>query len=121
MEDRATRHKRIVVIDDSPIVLAMVEAELTDAGYEVVCLLEPQLIEGPVDLVLLDIQMPQVFGDDAARWFREIQGVEAPIYLVSNIDEDELAERSANAGVEGYICKDWGIEKLVEIVKTVLD
>ena len=115
MGDGAPPPKRVVVIDDSQIVLAMVEAELTDAGYQVVCLLEPQMIDGPVDLILLDIQMPQIYGDDAARWLRDIQGVQAPIYLVSSIAEDELANRAAKAGVDGYICKNWGIERLVAV------
>ena len=53
---------------------------------------------------------------DVVGFFKEAWGVTAPIYLFSDIPEDELKERADEAGANGYISKSWGLEVLVEKV-----
>ncbi len=112
--------RRILIIDDSELVLEASRQALVEAGYEVETSTEPTLSGPPPDLVLLDVQMPQVFGDDVARFFREERGIDAPIYLYSTVDEAELEVRAKDAGADGYISKGWGLERLVERVRQIL-
>ncbi len=116
--------KRICIIDDSVIVLEAVQTALGELGYEIIPLVEPSrkalLGSPPPDLILLDIKMPQAFGDDIARFIREVWGVTTPIYLYSSLPEEELSQRTKEANVDGYICKDWGIARLVTHVKMIL-
>lgn len=111
---------RILVIDDSEVVLEAAAAALEEAGYEVLTSTAPRAPDEAIDFVLLDVQMPDVFGDDVARYFREELGVTAPIYLFSSVPEEELRERARAAGATGYLCKGWGLERVVETVRALL-
>jgi len=110
--------KRILIMDDSPIFLEATRAALEAAGYAVVCAsslaeLDQARLAGASDLVLMDVQMPEVFGDDVALTLRHAYGVDAPIYLLSSLEDNDLAERVKWAQVEGFISKNRGLEAVV--------
>jgi CheY-like chemotaxis protein len=117
--------KRILLMDDSPIFLEVTRLALETAGYSVACAsslaeLENARSEHATDLVLMDVQMPEVFGDDVALTLRHSYGVTAPIYLLSSLDDSDLAERVAWAQVEGFISKNRGLEGIVAEVQRIL-
>lgn len=116
--------KRILLVEDSPIIQAAAKHALTEAGYEVEVRGDfEELIAGGVegfDLILMDVQMPELYGDDVASVLRHERGVTTPIYLFSSIDPGELAERAAEARVDGFISKQDGIEHMVERVREIL-
>lgn len=117
----ASGKKRIAVIDDSELVLAAVEDALIDAGFEVAPMTEPDRDAlTSADLVLIDVNMPQVYGDEAVGFLKEAWGIAGPVYLYSGAREDELRERTDAAGADGYICKEWGMARLVEVVTAVV-
>jgi DNA-binding response OmpR family regulator len=117
--------KRIVIIDDSIVVLNSASAALSDAGYEVTTMTEPSREEivgdRAVDLLLVDVNMPEAFGDDVSRFLKEVWKIPAPIYLYSSLAEAELARRVRDARADGFICKAWGTEGLVATVRQILD
>ena len=116
--------KRILVVDDSPIVLEACKIALEEAGFSVLCVQTPSFslqdaMERP-DLALIDVMLPGAMaGDDLARFMKQVSA-EIPVLLFSDLDEAELRERAAAAGAQGYICKDWGMEELVRRVKAIL-
>jgi len=116
--------KRVVIIDDSEIVRKTVTDVLAAVDCQVVAMSEPSrevlLGSAPPDLVLVDVMMPESLGDDITRFFREAWGISAPIYLYSSLDEDELQRRSKESGADGYICKAWGEERMVSMVRQML-
>jgi two-component system, OmpR family, alkaline phosphatase synthesis response regulator PhoP len=117
-------NKRILLVDDSPIILTAARHALTEAGYEVTTrdsfdeLMGLRLSE--YDLILMDVQMPELYCDDVAAVLRNERGVITPIYLFSSINKDDLASRAAAARVDGYISKEVGIEGMVERVREIL-
>lgn len=116
----ASEKKRIAVIDDSELVLAAVEDALLDAGFEVAAMTEPDRDAlTAADMVLIDVNMPQVYGDEAVGFLKEAWGIAGPVFLFSGASEDELRERTNAAGADGYVCKDWGMERLVAVVTAV--
>jgi DNA-binding response OmpR family regulator len=122
--DQASAH-RVILIDDSPLVREMIGGALRDAGIDArvaadLSELDRLIAEGRPDLVLVDVQMPEAFGDDVAMVLRDVRGLGAPIYLFSAIAEAELAERAAAIGIEGYISKRIGVDRIVERVRVVL-
>jgi DNA-binding response OmpR family regulator len=118
--------RRILLIDDSPLVLAVTRSALESAGYEVdvatdIATFETYRNAHTPDLIVVDVQMPEAFGDDLAATLRGVYGVETPILLLSSLPEQELATRSAEAEVAGFVSKNRGIEELVARVKTMLE
>jgi len=116
---------RILVVDDSAIQLDLVTEALSGAGFAVTAVrslgeLDDVDAAGAFDLVLMDVQMPELYGDDVATVLRHVRGVKIPIYLHSSLDADELAERANDAGVDGYICKSDGLEQLIVRVTAIL-
>jgi len=116
--------KRILIVDDSALILAAAKHALASAGYDVVTRegVEEMVAGGTddFDLLLVDVQMPELYGDDVAGVLRNVRGLKTPIYLFSTLPVSELAERANEAGVDGYISKDSGIDHLVERVRAIL-
>jgi DNA-binding NarL/FixJ family response regulator len=67
----------------------------------------------------MDVHMPELYGDDVAAVLRQ-RGSRARILLFSNLPPDVLAQRSAEAGLDGYFSKKDGIEALVARVQALL-
>ena len=119
-----TPAKRILLVDDSPLIRASAAQALDTAGYQVtVRAAFDELLEHGIDgfdLILMDVQMPELYGDDVAFTLRGQRGVTTPIYLFSSIEDRELAKLAADAGIDGYISKTRGLEELVARVREIL-
>jgi len=119
------KRKQILLVDDSVLVLDMIGAALMAVGYDVITAenlrqLDKHRVSSRPDLVLMDVQMPEAFGDDVAMVLRAAREIEAPIYLLSTLDEDDLKRRAAEAEIDGYISKQIGVEAVVERVRQIL-
>lgn len=117
--------KKILVVDDSPMILELARDALETAGFEAFAtsdlgemgrLLER---ESP-DLILLDVQMPEAYGDDVANVLRGLRHVTVPVLLFSILDEAQLAERARAAEVDGYIHKGAGLTEMVRRVRALV-
>ncbi len=100
---------RIVMLDDSKTVLLTSKDALTAAGYEVVTATTPEQLDtealNGACLILIDVNMPEIFGDDLVRILREQYAVVAPIYLYSTIGSEEGQARASEAGASGFLRK----------------
>ena len=116
--------KRILLVDDSALIRASSAHALGTAGYDVtVRAAFDELIEHGIDgfdLILMDVHMPELYGDDVAFTLRGERGVTTPIYLFSSLEERELARLAADAGIDGYIPKSAGLDALVDRVQLIL-
>lgn len=115
---------RILVVDDSPFVCEALGAALRDAGFEVEVAYDLWDFERDIqprpDLVLMDVVLQEAFGDDVAAMLRTTRGFTCPIYLVSSLDDDELSQRAADAGLDGFISKRLGLGGVVGRVTALL-
>jgi len=116
--------KRVLLVEDSPIIQAAAVAALKSAGYDVAARstfdeLVAQGVDG-YDLILMDVQMPELYGDDVASVLRNERGVTTPIYLFSSLDPIELAVRVEAAQVDGFIAKAEGMDHMVSCVREIL-
>ena len=116
--------KTIVVMDDSALVLDTLRIVLEAQGFVVRTAttlgeLEERLGETAPDMFILDVQMPEMFGEDVAQVLREVRDFHVPILLFSSVDEAALAQRARLAGVE-HLAKQAGTRALVERVQTML-
>ena len=90
----------------------------------VVTLLDPGDFDpvqtGEPDLILVDVNMPQFFGDDVVSYIKETWRLPAPVLLFSNVPEKELADAARRCGADGYISKHKGLDAMVVSVRDLL-
>jgi DNA-binding response OmpR family regulator len=116
----------IVLLDDSEIVLGAAKATLEAHGFDVRATanleqLERELAGTRPVLFVLDVQMPEMFGDDVAQVLREVRKMNVPIVLFSDIDDAELAQRGGDAGVQACVPKRAGLRELVTRIEALLE
>jgi len=112
---------RIYVLDDSPVVLAMTVEGLRSAGYEAkgapdLAALDALLQEGEPDCVLLDVRMPEMFGDDVLEFLRTEKRLSARLLLFSDVPPEELAARAKRVGADGTVPKSQGMDAILSAV-----
>jgi DNA-binding response OmpR family regulator len=117
--------KCVLLFDDSPLILEMVRDALESIGLEVhtavnLSEMECALARGHLDLALVDVNMPEAFGDDVAAVLRHMRKLTLPIYLFSNLEDEELDRRAADAQIDGYISKRWGLDAVLACVAEIL-
>lgn len=115
--------KRILVVDDSRVVLKACRIALEQAGFEVECRETPSfsLQEAEPDLALIDVVLPGAVSGDAFARFMRFVSAEFPVLLYSDLEEQELRIRAEEAGAQGYVCKRWGMAELVRRVRAALE
>jgi DNA-binding response OmpR family regulator len=110
---------RILVADDNPQLLQMLQAMLDDAGYDVVCansgLAAASLVDREdVDLLILDVLMPGMSGDAVAELLRRTKP-NVPVLLMTGDSGGQFA------GSEYPILhKPFSETELVEAVRRLL-
>jgi DNA-binding response OmpR family regulator len=117
--------KTILVMDDSALVLDAVGEALEANGFAVMKAANladlERHCEGPApDLFVLDVQMPEIFGDDVGQVLRGVRAMRVPIILFSNMPESVLADRARDASLDGYVSKTAGVDALVDRVASLI-
>ena len=122
--------KKILLIDDSEITLAMEKAVLESRGYDVratstLMEFEKTLQAWKPDLILTDIHMPEAKGTDICRTLKNEYGTQdIPIVLFSSLPDGELSALAEQVGADGYLSKANGLEalgeKVDELVQAIL-
>lgn len=117
--------KRVLLIDDSPLVIEAVTDALDAEGIAVEGVSDVSALAdldlSAYALIVMDVQMPAMFGDDVAVVMRQRGSVTAPIVLLSSLAEEELAARVHDAGLDGYIHKQAGIDGVIAEVRAWLE
>jgi CheY-like chemotaxis protein len=118
-----TNKLRILVLDDSEIVLNMVALALGEAGFEVLTAgslveFERALEGGLPNIILTDIHLPEIRGDNVCRVLKQKMETGAtPIILFSTLPEDELAALAERAHADGFVSKNSGIDQVVRRIQ----
>jgi CheY-like chemotaxis protein len=117
--------RRLLLVDDSATVRAVMTARLTDRGYPVRSARSLNetatlLAEFDPEIVVTDVRMPEVEGDELCRLIKAKMTRVVPVILYSALPEHELAERALAAKADAYVCKTRGIEGLVERMDELL-
>jgi DNA-binding response OmpR family regulator len=105
------RPRKILIVDDDTVLLEMSARLLEQGGFEVAtCSAKFNrlnlIFEQQPNLVLLDINMPFLPGDEILRLMREdVRLRNIPVVIFSSNDEGELRRLVAETGAHGYIPK----------------
>ncbi len=116
----------ILVVEDEPAILELLEVNLTDAGYRVVTATDAEaaqreLRETLPDLVLLDWMLPGQSGLALARVLRaDPRTRELPIIMVTARGEEADKIAGLEAWVDDYVTKPFSPRELKARIKAVL-
>lgn len=72
----------------------------------------------PPDVILMDIQMPQLNGIEAITSLNE-GGFDIPVIILTTFDDTDLVLQGVRAGARGYLLKDVSLENLIEAIQQV--
>ncbi|MBW4572041.1 MAG: response regulator [Tolypothrix carrinoi HA7290-LM1] len=117
--------KRILVVDDTPDNLFLIETVLQAEGYQVEVADNGQdalsMIEAePPALLLLDVMMPGMHGYEVVRRIRQNSNLPfIPIILITGCEQLDTSEQF-DVAVEGFISKPIDFDELLKQVSTIL-
>lgn len=118
--------KRIMVVDDEKMLLILTGEILRDEGYEVVtaqsgfeCLDQFRLSGRKFDLVLLDLNMPLMDGEETFQRLRALQP-DLPIMLCTGYVQQERLDQLLAAGLSGFVQKPLGPRECLAGVRSLL-
>jgi len=113
----------ILVIEDDRKILRYLELELIHDGYTVKGCTDgksglDELIENSFDLVILDLMLPEISGEEVCKKIREVS--EVPIIVVSAKDGTKSKVELLDIGADDYITKPFIIEELLARIRVAL-
>jgi PAS domain S-box-containing protein len=117
----------ILVVDDETSVRAVTKLYLEKAGFQVLTAEDGRVgvdlfaeHADEIVLVLLDVTMPRLSGEDCYRELRRLRR-DVCVVLTSGYSEHDVTQRFAGKGLAGFIQKPFKQVDLIETVRKVLD
>jgi len=116
----------ILIVDDQPQNIELMEAYLVPQGYETVAAASgaealEKLAAHPIDLILLDVMMPGMDGFEVTHRVREDDALRLlPIILITALRDPEDRVRGIDAGCDDFISKPVDKNELSARVRSLL-
>ena len=118
---------RVLVVDDDPVILRLIEVNLDLEGFDVVTAnrgedaIKKARSTSP-DLAILDLMMPEMSGWELAERLQEHDATSGiPIVFLSARTQDEDRRRGEELGVAGYVTKPFDPADLVATIRKLTD
>ncbi len=114
--------KKVMVIDDEPFILMMIEDKFKRAGLDVVTLRESKgamevIKREKPDLIILDWMMPEVSGIDLCKQIKTDPEVSSiPIFMLTAKGQEDDEKLGLSCGADRYITKPFSPRTLLEVV-----
>ena len=114
---------RVLVVDDNRIILEATRLFLEGAGFKVAVQqsafeMSAAILENRPDVILLDVHMPALTGDQAAEILKRYPFTrDIPVLLFSDLEENELVDLVRVTGAAGFVKKSAGQRRMIEAVK----
>lgn len=115
----------ILIVDDDPVIIESLKMFFFDSGWEVSTAstgstaLEIMLALPDLDLVLLDLHLPDRSGLDVLERSQAL-GVVAPVLIISISVEDDDRIRALGLGAQDYITKPYDPDKLLDRIEQII-
>ena len=118
-----TQTEKILVVDDDPGILDVVSFALRQSGFEVDSVADGEAAltrarSGAYDVVVLDVMLPDVSGNDVCRTLRAESDV--PIIMLTARDADRDLVLGLELGADDYVTKPFSTAELASRVRALL-
>jgi two-component system KDP operon response regulator KdpE len=116
----------VLVIDDEPVLLRLLEVNLRVAGFDVRTAASGGAALGsaaaePPDAIVLDLGLPDLDGWEVLAGLRRLEGVsDVPVIVMSGLDRDAAATPDYASDVHAFLTKPVDPADLVETVRRAL-
>jgi CheY-like chemotaxis protein len=124
---RAAVPETVLVCEDEPGVLLLIERLLADHGYEVIATGDPlqalRIVEElgtPIDLLVSDVVLPGMLGPELADRLRA-RFSELPILFISGYSAGAIRSRASLPRASGFLEKPFAVAELVREIRRLLD
>jgi two-component system chemotaxis response regulator CheY len=110
--------KNVLVVDDSATVRKFISVSLSMQGFKVVTACDgmdalEKLPSENVDLIITDLNMPNMDGFELIRSLRENpQYRDLPVIILSSLNDTVSKETGSKLGIESYVVKPFSLEKI---------
>ncbi|GHV94017.1 DNA-binding response regulator [Spirochaetia bacterium] len=117
------QNQTVLVVDDEEKILQLVKSYLEINGFHALCAKSAgagmELFEQhTVDLILLDLMLPDFSGEEFCRRVREVSAI--PIIMITaRVDEEDII-RGLGMGADDYVCKPFSPRQLVARVQAAV-
>ena len=115
--------EQILIIEDDPAALRLVSYTLESAGYQVMSAVNgvegvAAVIAGDYDVVLMDIQMPEMNGVEATKRIRALEGEKSAIPIIAVTAHAMQGDREnyLASGMNDYVSKPIDPRMLIEAI-----
>lgn len=122
----APRPQKILIVDDHPFNLEVLEQYLRPEGYAVIRArdgveaIERFVAEEP-DLIVMDVMMPRLNGFQVTEQLKSLEEASwVPIVLVTALCDPEDRIRATDAGADGFLSKPYHLGELLSKVRSLL-
>ena len=116
-------HETILVVDDEPAIVQVIHDRLLQEGFQVCAAGSAvealEAICDPLDLIILDLMLPDLDGFEVLRRLRQ-QGLDLPIIILTARDDDVDVVVGLELGADDYVVKPFNPRELVARVRAVL-
>jgi DNA-binding response OmpR family regulator len=114
---------RVLAVDDEPRYIWAMQTILKGVGYEALTASDGEtalriVAVEPLDLVLLDIRLPDLDGYEVCRRIREFTTV--PVIMLTALAEDVDKVTGLDAGADDYVTKPFSAQELLARIRAVL-
>jgi DNA-binding response OmpR family regulator len=118
--------RKILVIDDEPYIGRIIQLKLENTQYAVdvfqdgAAALDRLRTDEPVDLILLDIMMPNMNGFEVLTRLRQIpHREETPVIMLTGKGQSTDREQAASLGANDFLTKPFSPKKLLERIDEI--
>jgi excisionase family DNA binding protein len=124
--EKGPSKKRLMVVDDDPDALALMEKILTDEGFDLIKVSNATEVglkaaQMAPDLILLDFLMPELNGFEVCTALRENEMTRSiPIMAVTCLTKERDIERIFECGADEYLAKPFKVDQLLEKVRELI-
>ncbi|MBI2421258.1 MAG: response regulator [Candidatus Hydrogenedentes bacterium] len=124
--EKGPSKQRVMVVDDDPDALALMENILADDGFDLIKVTNATEVglkaaQLAPDLILLDFLMPEINGFEVCKALRENELTRSiPIMAVTCLTKERDIERIFACGADEYLAKPFKVDQLLEKVTELI-
>lgn len=119
--------KTVLIVEDNELNMKLFHDLLDAHGYQTLQTRDGMEAlslarEHHPDLILMDIQLPEVSGLEVTKWIKEDEGLRTiPVIAVTAFAMKGDEEKMRDGGCEAYLAKPISVSKFIETVRRFLD